>query len=42
MSHRCEVKADPVVMVVLFDFPLRKVSAIVGDDGMWDTKSYHR
>jgi hypothetical protein len=41
MSHRCKVKANPVVMAVFFDFSLRQVAAIVADDAMWDTKSYH-
>jgi hypothetical protein len=41
MRHRCKVKADPVVMAVLFNFSLRQVGAIVGDDAIWVTKSYH-
>jgi hypothetical protein len=41
MCHRCKVKADPVVMAVLFNFSLRQVGSIVGDDAMWDAKSYH-
>jgi hypothetical protein len=41
MRHRCQVKADVVVMAVLFNFSLRQVSAIVGDDAMWDTESDH-
>jgi hypothetical protein len=41
MRHRCQVKADSVVMAVLFNFSLRQLSAIVGDDAMWDAKSDH-
>jgi hypothetical protein len=41
MCHRCKVKADSVVMEVFFNFSLRQVRAIVGDDAMWDAKSYH-
>jgi hypothetical protein len=37
MSHICKVKTDPIVMAVLFDFSLRQVGAVVGDDAMWDT-----
>jgi hypothetical protein len=28
-------------MAIFFNFSLRQVRAIVGDDVMWDTKSYH-
>jgi hypothetical protein len=41
MRHRWKVKADSVVMAVFLNFSLRQVGAIVGDDAMWDTKSYH-
>jgi hypothetical protein len=41
MCHRCQVKADSVVMAVFFNFSLRQVSAIVGDDAMWDAESDH-
>jgi hypothetical protein len=41
MRHRCKVKADSIVMAVFFNLSLRQVGAIVGDDAMWDTKSYH-
>jgi hypothetical protein len=41
MHHRCKVKADAIVMAVFFNFSLRQVGTIVGDDAMWDTKSYH-
>jgi hypothetical protein len=41
MCHRCKVKVDSVVMVVFFNFSLRQVRAIVGDNAMWATKSYH-
>jgi hypothetical protein len=34
MSHICKVKADPIVMAVLFDFSLRQVGAVVGDDAI--------
>jgi hypothetical protein len=29
------------MMAVLFNFSLRQVSAIVGDDAMWDAESDH-
>jgi hypothetical protein len=41
MCHRCQVKADSVVMAVFFNFSLRQVSVVVGDDAMWDAKSNH-
>jgi hypothetical protein len=41
MRHRCQVKVDSVVLAVLFNFSLRQVSAIVGDDAMWDAESDH-
>jgi hypothetical protein len=41
MWHRCKVEADPIVMAVLFNFSLRQIGAIVGDDAMWDTKFHH-
>jgi hypothetical protein len=41
MCHRCKVKEDSVVMAVFFNFSLRLVSAVVGDDAMWDAESYH-
>jgi hypothetical protein len=41
MRHRCKVKADFVVMAVFFNFSLRQVSAIAGDDAMWDAESNH-
>jgi hypothetical protein len=41
MCHRYKVKADSTMMAVLFNFSLRQVGAIVGDDAMWDTKSNH-
>jgi hypothetical protein len=41
MRHRCKVKEDSIVMAVLFNFSLRQIGAIIGDDAMWDTKSHH-
>jgi hypothetical protein len=41
MCHRCKVKVDSVVMAVFFNFSLRQVSVVVGDDAMWDAKSNH-
>jgi hypothetical protein len=41
MCHICKVKADSVVMAVFFNFSLRQVRAIIGDDAMWDAKSHH-
>jgi ribulose 1,5-bisphosphate synthetase/thiazole synthase len=41
MCHRCKVKADSVVMAVHFNFFLRQVSAVVGNDAMWDAESNH-
>jgi hypothetical protein len=34
MYHICKVKADSIVMAVLFDLSLRQVATIVGDDVM--------
>jgi hypothetical protein len=41
MCHRCQVKEDSIVMAVLFNLSLRQVSAVVGDDAMWDAESNH-
>jgi hypothetical protein len=41
MYHKCKVKAGSVVMAVFFNFSLRQVSVVVGDDAMWDAESYH-
>jgi hypothetical protein len=41
MCHRFKVKADSVVMAILFNLFLRQLAAIVGEDATWDTKSYH-
>jgi hypothetical protein len=41
MCHGCKVNADSVVMAIFLNFSLRQIGAIVGDDAMWDTKSYH-